>query len=111
MAKQSPIFVKTEAFMVWLFDHTAKFPRHERFRLAKRIDDALFNFHEYLVRATLSDNPKRELTEADAQLTLLRTYLRIAVEQHYTSPAQFKYIAEHTTEIGKLLGGWLKKES
>jgi hypothetical protein len=51
MSKQSPIFVKTEVFMAWLFDHTRKFARHERFRLATRIDDALFDFHECFLRA------------------------------------------------------------
>jgi DNA-binding GntR family transcriptional regulator len=109
MTGQSPIFVKTEAFMKWLLEHTAKFPRHERFRLAKRIDDALFDFHICLVRATEGQNVKELLTEANSYLNLLRAYLRIAVELEYTTPKQYQHAAEHTSEIGKLLGGWMKK--
>lgn len=94
--------------MVWLFTHTAKFPKHERFRLAKRIDDALFDFHACLVHATQS-NTKDNLTEADYHLNLLRAYLRIAVELGYTTPKQYRHAAEYTSELGKLLSGWIKR--
>jgi four helix bundle protein len=109
MTGQSPIFVKTETFMAWLFEHTAKFPRHERFRLAKRIEDSLFDFHAALIMATGSTDPKQHLSHADAQLNLLRAYLRLAVELKYTTPKQYQHTAEHTSEIGRLLGGWMKK--
>jgi hypothetical protein len=106
---QSPIFVKTEAFAVWLLGHTAGFPRHERFRLAKRIEDALFDFHEHLLRAVKLDDVAGCLAEADVALDRLRTCLRLALEMGYTSNRQYQYAAEHLTEIGRLLGGWQKK--
>lgn len=109
MANQSPIFVKTEAFMVWLFQHTGKFPKEERFRLAKRIDDALFDFHKALNQAVYEDRPAVHLPQADLHLQLLRAYLRLALELKYSSPDQFQCAAEHLDEIGKLLGGWMKK--
>lgn len=108
MTQQSPIFVKTEAFMVWLFEHTAKFPRHERFRLVKAIDEALLAFHEQLLRAAQTDQPEFHLREADLQLDKLRAYLRLALELKYSTPKQYQFAAKHTTELGKLLGGWLK---
>jgi ADP-dependent phosphofructokinase/glucokinase len=95
--------------MKWLLEHTAKFPRHERFRLAKRIDDALFDFHACLVQATEGQNSKELLTNASSHLNLLRAYLRIAVELGYTTPKQYQHAAEHSSELGKLLGGWMKK--
>lgn len=95
--------------MVWLLDHTRKYPKHERFRLAKRIEDALFEFHALLLRAAQSNDPQNSLKEADIRLDLLRAYLRLAVELKYTAPKQYEYAAQYTTEIGKLLGGWLKK--
>ena len=95
--------------MKWLFEHTAKFPRHERFRMAKRIDVTLFDFHKTLVIAAQSPSTKQHLQQADILLNLLRTYLRLAVEMGYTTPRQFKYASEFTVEIGKMLGAWLKK--
>ncbi|MCU0479815.1 MAG: diversity-generating retroelement protein Avd [Anaerolineae bacterium] len=109
MSAQSPIFIKTEAFMVWLYDHTAKFPRHERFRLARHIEEAMVAFHEQLLRATQAESPKSYLKEAQIQLNKARFYLRMALELKYTSPNQFQYASEYTTEIGNLLGGWSKK--
>ena len=97
--------------MMWLFEHTSKFPRHERFRLAKQIDDALFAFHDALLRASDAAHATEHLREADFQLNKLRTYLRLAVEMKYTTPKQFQHTAEHTSELGRLLGGWLKKAS
>lgn len=94
--------------MVWLLEHTRKFPKYQRFRLAKQIDDAIFAFHECLIRAAQTQNPHQYLREADIQLDLLRAYLRLAVELKYTSRDQYGHAARHTTEIGRLLGGWLK---
>ncbi|MDX1991248.1 MAG: diversity-generating retroelement protein Avd [bacterium] len=109
MGGQSPIFVKTEALMLWLLAHTRKFPREERFRLAARVEHILFTFHESLLYAAKSTEPQRYLRKADAEFDMLRTYLRFALELGYTTSDQYKYVAEEITEIGKLLGGWLKK--
>lgn len=109
MATQSPIFVKTEAFMIWLLPHTGKFPKGERFRLAKRIEDALFDFHRALNQAVYENRPAVHLAQADLHLQLLRSYLRLALELKYSNPNQFRYAAEHLDEIGRLLGGWMKK--
>ncbi|HEY85776.1 MAG TPA: diversity-generating retroelement protein Avd [Chloroflexi bacterium] len=109
MSKQSPIFAKTEAFMGWLFAHTGKFPKSERFRLAKRIEDALFDFHKCLTAAVYRPDTRSQLKNADLHLNLLRAYLRLALELKHSSPRQYHYAAKHIDEIGKLLGGWLKK--
>mgnify|MGYP000355234320 CR=1 FL=1 len=111
MSAQSPIFVKTETFMLWLLDHTGKFPREERFRLASRIEQVLFTFHESLLYAAKTKETVHHLRKADAEFDMLRTYLRFALELKYTSPDQYHYAAEQMTEIGKLLGAWIKKSS
>lgn len=95
--------------MLWLLHHTQNFPREERFRLAARIEQIVFTFHESLLYAVKSAERVQYLFKADAELDMLRTYLRFALELRYTSPDQYRFIAEQTTEIGKLLGGWMKK--
>ena len=42
------------------------------------------------------------------ELDKLRTYLRLSLELRYTSENQYAHAAGHVTEIGKLLGGWIK---
>lgn len=95
--------------MVWLLGHTRNFPKDERFRLAKYIDDAIFAFHTQLLYAAKTQKVEQYLLLADAELDRVRAYLRFALELKYTSYQQYQYAAKQTTEIGKLLGGWMKK--
>ncbi len=94
--------------MVWILAHTAKYPKYERFRLAKEIETAIFSFHRCLLHATKSSDKQSYLRQADIHLLELRTYMRIANSLKYTSDDQYGFFAENCTEIGKLLGGWLK---
>ena len=108
MTQQSPIFIKTEAFMLWLLRHVKQYPREERFRLTTRVEQVLFTFHESLLYAAKTKEALRFLRKADAELDMLRTYLRFAVDLGYTTHEQYRYVAEQTTEIGRLLGGWMR---
>ncbi len=38
--------------------HTEKFPKSERFRMAKRLEDSVFSFYELLIEATRSTKRK-----------------------------------------------------
>ena len=42
--QESPIFIKTYDFTKWLLEHTIRFPKSQRFVMAKRIEDAALNF-------------------------------------------------------------------
>ena len=108
MSQQSPIFVKTETFTKWLLEHTSKFPKHERFRLAKQVEDSLFSFHRHLVSAVKLERRLYHLQLADVELECIRSYLRLASEIGYTKPDQLKFAFEHCVEIGNLLGAWVK---
>ena len=46
-AKQSPIFTKTYDLLKWLVPHVDKYPKSQRFRLGKRIEDAVFDFPSF----------------------------------------------------------------
>ena len=50
--KESPIFLKSFETLEWILQHTAKFPKHQRFVMAKRIEDAALAFHDNLIWAT-----------------------------------------------------------
>ncbi len=105
---QSPIFAKTSAFILWVLQHTESFPKSERFRLAKRIEDSVFDFYESLITTVKARDKKHTLLMADLQLDKLRLYLRLAHQRRLTNHDQYFFAAESLTEIGKLLGGWMK---
>ncbi len=106
--RQSPIFSKTYDFILWLLNHTERFPKSERFRMGKRIEDASFAFYEFLVEAARTQQTAAALRDADLELTKLRLYLRLSHARKITSLDQYQYAAACLVEIGKLLGGWIK---
>ncbi len=52
--KESPIFARTHDLLLWLIPQTLKFPRSQRFVLAKRVQDTALDFHEHLLEAGLT---------------------------------------------------------
>src|SRR5262245_49177890 len=104
--KESPIFLKSVEMLEWLLRHTAKFPKHHRFVMAKRIEETALAFHDQLVWATKAHDKTAPLTEADFHLERLKVYNRLAVRLKLSSFAQYEYLAKELDALGKLLGGW-----
>ena len=109
--QQSPIFSKTYDLLVWLIPTTTKFPREQRFVLARHIQETALRFQETLIEASASDKGSRSaaLAKADVGLTKLRFYLRLCQDLRLLTPRQYQYVAEMVAEIGRLLGGWRQK--
>lgn len=107
---QSPIFVKTHDLLLWLLQHTAQFPKNERFRMARRVEDSAFALYDLLMRAVRVRDAERLLWQADLELDRLRFNVRLCQEMKLISFAQYEYAAERLVEVGRLLGGWIKKE-
>ncbi len=107
--RQSPIFVHTYDLLHWLIPHTLNFPKSQRGVLARRLQYHAFGFYELLVDAAMEENPEPVLREADRSLTKLKTYLRLSRELTLLKPKQYAHVSQMTVEIGRLLGGWLRK--
>lgn len=106
--QQSPIFTKTYDLLVWLIPATTKFPREQRFVLAKAIQETALRFQERLIEAGLGRGKERQraLAQADVDLTKLRFYLRLCQDLSLITPRQYRHVAEMVSEVGRLLGGW-----
>jgi len=105
----SPIFAKTYDLLQWLVPLVTKYPKDQRFRLARRVEDSAFAFYELLMQAARERDPKPTLRRADLDLDRLRLYLRLSRDLELISFDQYEHAARQMVEIGKLLGGWLKK--
>lgn len=106
---QSPIFARTYDLILWLLPHTLKFPRSQRFVLGKAVPDTVLRLQELLIEATQSQAPIDKLKQADTQLQKLRFYLRLCRDLNLFTVGQYEHVSKLETEIGKLLGGWIKK--
>lgn len=94
--------------MVWTSGAVTAFPKAQRFRLATRVEETLFRFHDLLLRATRAQDKRAILLQADLELEKLRVYFRLAQDLHCLSFKQYEHAIRLCAEIGKLLGGWLK---
>jgi 23S rRNA-intervening sequence protein len=103
-----PLFPKTYDLIVWLLPHTQKFPKSQRFVLAKRVEDAALNFQALIIKARKVTGEARAetLVLADVELETLRLSLRLCQEMKLLSLAQYEHVSKMLVEIGKLLGAW-----
>ena len=102
--------MKTYDFTKWLLEHTIRFPKSQRFVMAKRIEEALLNFYDLLVLAVKETEDKKAiLNKASFELERLKHYLRLCKDLNILNLRQYEYSSREVVEIGRLLGGWLKK--
>lgn len=101
--------MKTYDFTKWLLEHTIAFPKSQRFVMAKRIEDAALNFYDCLLLAVKSRDTKGALGSADYELERLKHYLRLCLDLNLFSINQYEHSSKEIVEIGRLLGGWIKK--
>jgi hypothetical protein len=107
---QSPIFVKAYDFLLWLIPATLKFPKSQRFLLAERLSKMALDFYDLILEAISDPERQREkLVAADRLLTRIRLYVRLCHDLECFSSGQYEYAARSLDEIGRLLGGWLRK--
>jgi len=107
---QTPVFVRTYDFLLWLLPHSAKFPKTMRHTLTNRLESAALDFHGALSRANRhrDDERLRDLDDADALLDQVRFLVRLVSDLGWISGRQFEFAAEKLAEIGRLVGGWRK---
>jgi hypothetical protein len=104
----SPLFVKTYDLLKYVIPATQRFPRSQRFVLAKRIQDAALDFHECLLEARKVDLLARRdvLRQADVELEKLRLHLRLSMELEYLKFPQYEHVSGYVVEVGRMLGAW-----
>jgi hypothetical protein len=109
---QSPIFVKTYDFLLWLIPLTLKFPKSQRFLLAERLSTMALDFYDLILEAVLEPEGQTEhLHEADKLLTKIRLYVRLSHDLKCISPGQLEHAARLMDELGRLIGGWKRKQA
>jgi hypothetical protein len=109
---QSPLFVKTYDFLLWLIPLTLKFPKSQRFLLAERLSKMALDLYDLILEAVMQPERQDEcLDAADKLLTKIRLYVRLSHDLKCISPGQLEHAARLTDEIGRLIGGWQRKRN
>ena len=108
---ESPLFVRTHDFLLWLLPQVQKFPRVYRFSLAERIQRTAMDFQDLIISAGKSKSEERRawLKKADIALEQVRFWLRFSKELDLFKIGQYEHAARMVAEMGRLLGGWMKQ--
>jgi hypothetical protein len=108
---ESPLFVRTHDFLLWLLPQVQKFPRAYRFTLSERIQRQGMEFQDSIVWAGKSKEQERRawLAKADVLLEQLRFWLRFARDLELFTVGQYEHAARMLVEMGRLLGAWIKQ--
>ena len=75
-------FARWERFTVWLFEHTARFPKRLRHSLTHRIELRCLDVFEGLTAVRYASRPQAALKRTSAALDSLRLLLRLATSLH-----------------------------
>jgi hypothetical protein len=106
----TPLFVKTHDFLLWLIRHTQRFPKNLRQSYTLKLENMGFDFQESILMANAARGPERSrwLQRADGKLVCLRALLRFAYDLQLLAGTQVQHAAELVDELGRLLGAWRK---
>ncbi|MFH1824529.1 MAG: diversity-generating retroelement protein Avd [Candidatus Firestonebacteria bacterium] len=104
------IFTKTYDFILWMMNHTMKFPKSSRFSISARIENKLLDFMEMILIANRQRDKLEKLYYADGILEQVRILFRLSKDMKFISLNSYEYAVKELTEIGKLLGAWIKQQ-
>ena len=102
---------KYEKYMEYLLDNVvSKLPRIEKFNLGNEIKVSMFESVKYILLIEKIDKEKRlgYLNMLDASICVQRIYVRIMYKRRYLDNKRYMYIMEMLSEIGKMIGGYIK---
>ncbi len=78
--------------------------------MARRVEEAILGFYDCLLLAVKEDKDKKgALQQASFELERLKHYLRLCKDLNILNINQYESSSRAIVEIGRLLGGWLKK--
>lgn len=111
MASEMVIFTRTYDLLKWLLPKLERFPKLYRGTITQRLMGSALDFQEALFDAQSYTGSirLRHLHQADSHLNKLRLYLRLAHEWGWLSPGQYEHVSRMVSEVGRLLGGWIKQ--
>ena len=112
-------FIETAKLMNVYLNH---FPRHEKYALSQQIRQCMYGVYALMVECQKRYHKKTTLTQLDVCHEQLRMLLYLAYELGYfahhkgksatpnVGERRWMNISNAVDEIGRMIGGWIKKE-
>ena len=101
---------KLEDFAAWFFPVVDRFPKNEKWALCTQIKNCVHRLVRQSIRVQKSRDKLREIFDLDIELEMLRYLVRSAHTGRYLSNRRLQLVAGKIAEIGKILGGMLRRQ-
>ena len=102
------ILQKTYDMMQYLYLTLQQYPKSEKFTLASDTKLAAYELLRLIITANKRYHKKTTMQDADIQLDILRHFIRLGKDLGFMPLKRFEVLSGHTTEVGKMIGGWMK---
>jgi hypothetical protein len=100
--------LRMEPLVVWVIQRVDNFPRKSRFTIGDRWIDTCLDIQTSLVEASYVREKRALLLSASRGLVRARVVARVATTLHALSLDQEAHFDRETTELGRMIGGWLR---
>lgn len=108
MADSLVIKRKIEDAIVYSFQALTHFPKSERFTSAAEIRASFLRILSLTVRANKTRRRLPLLYDIDVELDVLRSLVRVSQAMGFLPFKKYEQISLFLTEIGRMLGGWIR---
>ena len=99
---------KIEDMMEYTYPVLKQFPRSEKQAMVLDIKRCMDVMLERCIEAEKAYYKKTTLRELDVAIAKCRTYVKMAYRLEFMSYKKFEIINDYLSEIGRMVGGWIK---
>ena len=106
--RDAPLYVESHDLARWLHERTREWPAARPLR--RRLSGASCDLLEAVSLALTFPGERREyLKRADAAIVRVRVLLRLTRDLGQLSPGGVRYASGRLREIGRMVGGWIRR--
>ena len=106
--KELKILTKHYELILWAYPVVSNFPAKQRFVLGQQIQNSLLEVLKGILEANSLYDKTPVLKKVSIELDQTKYLFRLAHDLKFLSTRQWLYSAELLSEVGKMLGGWLR---
>ena len=103
------LYQKVYDLILYSFPIINRFPKTQKYVLGQQIENTLLNLLKAIITANNKKAKLNYLFYADTELQTLKTLIRLAKDLKFIDLKRYHVFSIKTTEIGKILGGWINK--
>jgi len=104
------IFNRLYDFLCFWYVHSKKFPKYDRYTIAKDIFNLLLEILIQIKRAEVTGQTYKinQLVEASKKLDAIKILIRLTNTLQLVDDKKYITTEDELIQIGKMIGGWIK---